>query len=286
MATYPAVDITGADANLIFALVDDYSPTAAEEHGHTLTLFFHRVSDRDAACSAIRGAWPLAALAVRDVDDEDWARRSQQSLTPIAIGRLIVAPPWGAPTQTGSAADRDGGLDAPPGATPITVVIQPSMGFGTGHHATTRLCLDLLQRIDLRGKSVLDVGTGSGVLAIAARLFGAEPARGIDCDPDAVQSATDNLALNPGASGVVFELTPLDDVSPSAADIVVANLTGALLARSERTLTHATRAGGTLVLSGVLTSEREMVIAAFGSSRIRMTLEEDGWVGLTVSADT
>jgi ribosomal protein L11 methyltransferase len=156
------------------------------------------------------------------------------------------------------------------------------MGFGTGHHATTRLCLEALQAIDLEGRDVLDVGTGSGVLAIAAAALGAAGGVGVDSDADAIQSARENVALNPAARGVAFvELDVTRDAVPSA-DVVTANLTGTLLARTAAVLGGAVRRGGTLILSGLLAHERDEVYRAFASMPVVWEREEDGWVGLAV----
>jgi len=154
------------------------------------------------------------------------------------------------------------------------------MGFGTGHHATTRLCLAALQEVDLTDAFVLDVGTGSGVLAIAADRLGARRALGIDFDPDAIQSARENLELNPDVGRVELEVADLTSRELPRADVVTVNLTGALLARSAASLLGAVRPGGTLVLSGLLTHERDEVLRAFAPAVVMWEREEDGWVGL------
>jgi ribosomal protein L11 methyltransferase len=156
------------------------------------------------------------------------------------------------------------------------------MGFGTGHHATTRLCLAALQTIDLRDQVVLDVGTGSGVLAMAAERLGAARATGIDHDADAIQSARENLELNREVRSVDFDLADVNAARLPAADVVTANLTGALLVRSSSAVLAAVRPGGTLILSGLLSHERDEVCAAFFPAAVVWEREEDGWVGLAM----
>ena len=293
MALHPALDVHDADADLLLAVVDDYSPTAVEEHDGSLTIFFSDPAARDQARSAVVRAIPAASVSARDVDDQDWARRSQEGLGPVTAGRIMIIPPWLAPPAARS--DDDVSRHLPPQALPLSLVIRPSMAFGTGHHATTRLCLVALQMLNLSSTSVLDVGTGSGVLAIAARLLGADAARGIDNDPDAVQCARENLTLNPSMDRVRFELGDL--MSPRSfenaglwvargleplrpADVVVANLTGALLCRTARALANAFAPGGALIVSGLLAEERDGVVAAFQELDLVWEMEEEGWVGL------
>jgi ribosomal protein L11 methyltransferase len=160
------------------------------------------------------------------------------------------------------------------------------MGFGTGHHASTRLCLGALQMVDLAGAFVLDVGTGSGVLAIAARRLGARAALGIDSDPDAIQSASESLRLNVGVTAVRFLAVDLNAWADSpngyeAPDVITANLTGASLVRSAGRLTGALKPGGYLIVSGVTISEQSEVLAAFApGTEILYVASEQEWVGL------
>ena len=157
---WPALDIHVPSCDpelqgLVLAELDDFQPTAIQEPDDTsrLRAFFTSAESRDAAARALGVSFGSHLFVESiNIEDEDWAARSQAQLRAITIGRIIVAPPWDAIANPGF----------------LTVIIQPSMGFGTGHHATTRLTLKALQELPLDNKTVLDIGCGSGVLAIAA----------------------------------------------------------------------------------------------------------------------
>src|SRR5205814_1233322 len=131
-----------APSDLVLALADDFRPTALEERGAGLRIFFATSADRDRAASALQPQFHVSPI---DVPDDDWARRSQENLTPITVGRITIVPPWHVADHRPLATEpRPPITDHRPPITghrpPITIVIVPSMGFGTGHHATTRLC--------------------------------------------------------------------------------------------------------------------------------------------------
>lgn len=284
---YPCLDVDGVDGDLVLALVDDFAPTAVEERPDGLSIFFSTGTSRDRAREAVTAALPQAAVAAREVDDEDWARRSQENLTPITVGRITVTPPWFVASASASAASDLGPPTSnlqpqtpnlQPATSDLRIVILPSMGFGTGHHATTRLCLEALQAQPVAGARVLDVGTGSGVLAIAAARLGAPEALGIDFDPDAITNALENLELNPEAPSVRFEVVDVRDAALPRADLVLANLTGAVLIQNASLLSGAVAPGGTLIVSGLQAHERDEVVSAFGALQPRWEKEEAGWV--------
>jgi ribosomal protein L11 methyltransferase len=274
---YPALDVRGVDGDFLLALVDDFHPSAIETNGSTVTVFFPDSERRDKARVAVVHAHPDIVVNAREVDDEDWARRSQDNLEPVTVGRISVVPPW-------HAADDLAPDPQPLAPDPVTIVISPSMGFGTGHHATTRLCLRALQELNLHGCHVLDLGTGSGILAIAARVLGAAGAIGIDDDRDAIQSAIENLDRNHGVSNVRFELRDLRSEPLQRADVITANLTGALLVRSADLLLGALNAGGALIVSGLQSHERDDVVSAFERGRVVWEAVEDEWTGLILKS--
>jgi ribosomal protein L11 methyltransferase len=262
----PSLDQADAPASdLLYAALTDYAVAALDEPSpDSVRAFFHDAAERDRALTGLRLSFPSLAITAVEVDDEDWAARSQASLTAIQVGTLIVAPPW-----------RAAAARATPGATPI--VIQPSMGFGTGHHATTRLCLAALQRSNVSGRSAIDVGTGSGVLAIAASLLGASPVVGVDDDPDAIQSARENLELNPAAR-VDLRLGDLRSSVLGVADVVLANLTGTLLIQASGHLQSLVAPRGRLILSGLMNHEESGVTAAFADLAVLDRTQEDEWM--------
>lgn len=225
-------------------------------------VFFESAADRDAARLAIARDLPDVELSSIDVPDEDWAARSQRTLTAVRAGDFIVAPPWDLPADRGAE----------------VIVIEPSMGFGTGHHATTRLCLIALSSIDVHGKRVLDVGTGSGVLAIAAARRGARSSVGVDVDPDAIGSAVTSAALNTVRSALSFEVADFRSRTDLVGDLVIANLTGGMLTMAARHVRALVAPGGTLVVSGFDVGEEPGVRAALGIDAAARRYEEEGWV--------
>jgi len=255
---WPALDIhvPACDPelrDLVVAELDDHQLFAIEEDetpvGGSLLLraFFAEPAERDAAAAALARAF-RSALFVQpaDVDDEDWAGRSQAHLEPITIGRLVISPQRAHPAQSGGS------------TSPILLVIPPSMGFGTGHHATTRLMLESLQMIELADRDVYDVGCGSGILAIAAIKLGARQAEAIDVDPDALAAAAENVHLNEVTGRVTLRREDLSHLDGTAS-IVLANLTGALLVRYAANLAGIVDRGGHLVVSGFMQSESDVV---------------------------
>jgi ribosomal protein L11 methyltransferase len=285
--TWPALEVSrlaGAAPEapdlLQAALVDLDVVAIAESTPDTWQIFFGTAATRAGAAASLARQFPDLSIVPVDVPDENWVARSQADLRSIRVGGLIVAPPWDVPGLPLPGEVR-AGTDPVHGHDPIVVVIRPSMGFGTGHHATTRLCLSAIQGLGLRGRTVVDVGTGSGVLAIAADRLGAAAVVGIDDDPDALQSARENLELNPGAA-VTFRQADARSSGMDAFEVVVANLTGALLEAAAPAIVRLAKPGGELVLSGLLVEEEARVRAAYAECLVHNRSQEGEWLCLTL----
>jgi ribosomal protein L11 methyltransferase len=211
------------------------------------------------------GARPQVALA--NVTDSGWAENWRAHFPPLLIGeRLYVHPPW------------LDAADAPDGRRAI--VLDPGMAFGTGHHASTRGCLILLERALRRGGRVLDIGTGSGILAIAAVKLGSGPVWGIEIDPDACAVAAENAAANQVAAGIRFSLDLAD--AGGLFDVILANLFANQLVDLAPTIAARLPPGGTAIGAGILSAEAGAVHDAWRAAGLRPVGEhpEDGWVAL------
>jgi ribosomal protein L11 methyltransferase len=243
-----------------FPPIPDPPPTPLHWH-----VCFNDAGERARAADAIRAALPHLSIEAVDVADEDWAAKSQRSLTAVRAGRFLIAPPW----------------DLPPDEVDATViVIEPSMGFGTGHHATTRTCLRLLSDIDVSDLTVVDLGTGSGVLAMAAALSGARRVLGIDIDRDAIDSAEASARLNTLPDTVTFKVGDFRSEPPPPADLVLANLTGGMLTSSAASVSALVRPGGHVIMSGFDHTEVDRIIAAFGRFTEARRVTEENWIAL------
>ncbi len=210
-------------------------------------------------------------IATRDVEDADWTRAWMDQYQPMQFGRRT----WIYPSN----------IEPPQDAEAVIVRLDPGLAFGTGTHPTTALCLQWLDGLDLVGKTVLDFGCGSGILAIAALKLGAARAIGIDNDPQAIIASRDNAERN-GVSER-FDLYLPDDV-PSGldADVVVANiLAGALIALQPTIRAHC-RPQAPLALSGILREQADEVVDAYRVGFHGAEVDAiDDWVRITAVRD-
>lgn len=217
---------------------------------------------------------PAAESTLSELEETDWLAAWRQFFTPVCCGNhFVVLPPWLADTQDF------------PGRTPI--LIEPKSAFGTGHHATTALCLrvvsDLLEAGRLQeGQHFLDLGTGSGVLGIGCCKFGLT-GEGLDIDPLAVDNAVENRALNTiAAESFTVAEGSIGAVAGKQFDLVLANILARPLTEMAADIVRACRPGGCLVLSGLLEIQADGVTAAYkaqGLSEPRRIIDGE-WAAL------
>jgi ribosomal protein L11 methyltransferase len=188
------------------------------------------------------------------IDEEDWSTSWKTHFKPfVIVPGLVIAPTW---------------EEYRPVAGEAVITMDPGMAFGTGHHPTTCLSLELLRRTLTDGTTgrVLDVGTGTGILGMAALLFGAAAALGVDNDPVAVAAATDNVRQNRLEGRMQVSQTPIGALT-GPYEIVVANIVHDVLVEMAGDLTRLTGPGGTLILSGVLTGDQAENIGRIFTAR-------------------
>ena len=234
-----------------------------------------RVAEISTFLSDLAGQHPgfvFSKPAVSTVRTEDWSNSWKANFKSLRVGRrLLIVPSW---------------EEARPGPDDIVLHLDPGMAFGTGGHETTRLYLELLERImdempTLISPSVLDLGTGSGILAMAAVQLGAGRVCAADIDPQAVEVARENLAANGLAEQVEFSTTPLESMTANY-DVILANILAEELVRLAPHLNERLTPGGMLVLSGILAEKESLVRNGFAPYPLNYleTHLEGEWVAL------
>ena len=204
----------------------------------------------------------LSPPQTRLVDDQDWVRLTQQQFEPIQITkRLQISPSWSAVKVTSE----------------INIILDPGLAFGTGSHPTTQLCLHWLESNLVSGQTVIDYGCGSGVLGIAAKMFGAGRVVGIDIDEDALAASQYNALRNE----VDLEVVPAGDSFNEQVDIVIANILPSPLKVLAPLLSQLVKPGGDIVLSGILVSHEQELLSIYGQWFEMSTFQTmDDWVCL------
>lgn len=257
-----AVSVTLLDAEdePVFQLDSDSTPLWRQV---LISALFEHHTDIQEIEAALAGAEvSYTDLRIEELADQDWERAWMDDFHPMRFGRrLWVCPSW----------------TTPPDANAVNLLLDPGLAFGSGTHPTTALCLEWLDSQDLDGRYVIDYGCGSGILAIAAALLGAEKVVAVDNDPQAITACNDNRVLNgiPEAQLQTF----LPGTAHAPADIVIANILAGPLEELTPVLTALTRPGGKLILSGVLSDQTTSLVDSYRPwFRLEEPTVRDEWV--------
>lgn len=227
---------------------------------------FDESFDVEALLSQLRKAWPQPLPDHRSelLEDQDWERAWMEDFKPMRFGEhLWIVPSWH------EAPDAEG----------VNIHLDPGLAFGTGTHATTRLCLEWLDANPPRGQAVIDYGCGSGILGIAAALLGATSVLAVDNDPQALAATMENARRN-GVEGHIRAYLP-SEAPQDSAPLLIANILAGPLITLAPTLAARVQADGDLVLSGILPEQAEEVAAAYREwFAMAEPVELDGWIRL------
>ncbi len=262
-----AVSVTFMDAEDQPIFEPDLGTTPLWSHTHLLALFEADVDESNLlAHLQLLVDGQLPAYELERIEDQDWERSWMDNFQPMRFGRrLWIVPSW----------------HAAPEPKAVNLLLDPGLAFGTGTHPTTALCLEWLDSQELAGLQVLDFGCGSGILAIAALLLGADKAVGTDIDIQAIEASRDNAGRN-GIDPARFPLYLPEQLPESQFDVVVANILAGPLVELASHIIERVKPGGRLALSGILAEQAEEVRAAYaGQFNLDPTAEKDGWVRIT-----
>ena len=211
----------------------------------------------------------ISEVEVKETGEDKWQEWKRFFKPTVISERVVIKPTWEEYNKEESQ---------------VIVELDPGMAFGTGSHESTRMCIRLLDDIIKGGETVFDLGTGSGILAIAAAKLGVASVFGIDNHEDSVRVAGENVELNGVENCVTVSTLPLNEVEETY-DIVVANIIAEVLIEMSGIIIERTKKGGRIILSGILTTKADMVIKAYENEGVKLEkpLEEGDWSALMFS---
>ena len=235
----------------------------------TLNALFDAGTDRRGLTEALGELLPWLEpeqVAYRDVADEDWERAWMDQFKPMRFGRRLWIYPWN--------------IEPPQDDDSVVARLDPGLAFGSGTHPTTALCLEWLDAQDLNGKTLVDYGCGSGILAIAALKLGAASAVGVDNDPQALIASADNAQRNDVAERLALFLP--EDMDAEPADVFIANILAGPLEELAPTFAAAAKAGAPFAISGILKGQEEELLKRYAEwfDELRVDTRED-WVRIS-----
>jgi ribosomal protein L11 methyltransferase len=216
----------------------------------------------------------MRQLQVKAIADQDWNLNWKESFKPLRISdKIIIVPPWEKPTiQKGE----------------MVITINPRMAFGTGHHESTQLVMVAMEKWLKKGMQVLDLGTGSGILAFTAKKLGAETVLAIDHDPIAINNAEENAVLNGLAGRIKFYVAQLQDLAAEEYDLVCANINKVVLSDYAGLMPSFLKLDGILIISGILLSDESSLLNIYYENGFKLLARNTrrSWLCLVMQLTT
>jgi len=253
----------GISENLKFSQLDaEYNVETVNQETKSLNIYFATAPNENVLLKA-KAEFSNVEFAIEKQENKDWMAEWKKGFHAFELTEgVTVVPSWEIPTAQG-----------------INISIDPGMAFGTGTHATTKIAAELIKEISIQTKSVLDVGTGTGILAVMAEKLGAAKVEATEIEDMAREVAKENVAINQ------CKITKVLDIQVEACnrsyDIVIANIIDGVLIKIQKDLTRLVKAGGYILLTGVLDEREPNFLKSFDFSGFKKIkrLQKEEWVG-------
>ncbi len=255
----------GGDGDILIALLADAGYEGFEEIGNDLLAYISSDSFSEDDLKEIAKTLQLD-YKTEEVAEQNWNQLWESNFQPVIVDGFCTIRAHFHDIEV---------------STPYEIIITPKMSFGTGHHATTQLVLTMMKDIDLQGRSVLDFGSGTGVLAIMAEKLGASDILAIDNDKWCMENAEENVLRN-GCKHIAVRIGSLEEVPHKPVDVILANINRHILLQYMADIHTLLRAGGAIIMSGLLIEDKEVILASAADAGFvfRNVKELNGWIAL------